>query len=175
MTPPDDERPDLGEMIFRLAQDMVKLEPGSLARLRRMVPDGAGEGDFWVLAADHPGLRTDTAGMMLVRLLALLTPKGRPDSGKKLHHGQHAFGAALAEAAYPETRLLRFLALPFEARGHALEGMVRWIAAKGHEGLNATDIACLLFSPDVKHARRLAQTYFDTLRKKKADKKDDAA
>lgn len=164
MTPPDDARPELGEMLFRLAQNVAKLEPGPLAHLRRMDPDGPGEGAFWVLATHH-GLRTDAAGLRLVQLLALLTPKGAPYPPKKLHDSKRAFGTALFEANYPEMRLLRFLTLPFEARGDALERMARWLAAKGHGGLNTLDIALLLFSREVEPVRRLAQTYYAAHRK----------
>jgi len=176
MTPPDDARPSLGDTLFRLAQDITKLDPGPLARLRRMGCYGPGEGDFWVLAMRH-GLRTDAPGMRLIQFLAMLTPKGAPHLPKKLHDAKRSLGTALVEANYPESRLLRFLALPFETRGDAMEGMVRWLAAKGHEGINIVDIALLLFSPDVRHARRLAQTYY-AAHHKAADttaKKDAAA
>lgn len=171
MTPLDDARPDIRETLFALAQDMTKLDPGPLARLRRMTPGGPGEGTFWVLALRH-GLRQDGVGMTFVRLLALLTPKGAADQRKLLHDGKRPLGKVLAGAGYPEMRLLRFLSLPFEARGDSLERMIRWLAAKGHEGVDTVDIALLLFSPDVRPARRLAKTYYDALR---TSQKDDAA
>jgi CRISPR system Cascade subunit CasB len=138
---------------------MVTLDPGQLARLRRMDPEGPGEGDFWRLAVEH-GLRTDSKGLLFARLLALLTPKGEPGAHKKLHDGDGPLGTVLFEAGYPETRLLAFLALPAGKRGEALERMARWLAAKGHDGVNCVDIARLLFSDDVRDARRLAESYY---------------
>lgn len=157
--PPEENGRTLGEAVSRLAGSMVKLDPGPLARLRRMDPAGPGEGDFWRLAVQHE-LRTDDKGLLFVRLLALLTPKGDPGAHKKLHDRDRPLGAALCEAGYPETRLLDFLALPEERRGEALERMARWLAAKGHGGVNCVDIARLLFSEDVRNTRRLAETYY---------------
>lgn len=165
----DDRKDDFGDKLVRLAEDLTKLEPGPLALLRRMDPDGPGEGVFWALATRHD-LFVDSRCMQFVRLLALLTPKGAPAPFKKLHVRDLPFGAALAMARYPETRLLRFLALPFAARGEALEPMVRWLASKGHGGLNTRDIARLLFFEDVKHSRRLAATYYATRPQQSASK-----
>lgn len=157
--PPEENGQTLGEMVVHLTRSIVKLDTGQLARLRRMNPEGPGEGDFWRLAIQH-NLRTDSRGLMLVRLLALLTPKGEPSEQKKLHDRDKPLGAALYEASYPETRLLAFLGLPFGKRGEALERMARWLAAKGHGGVNCVDIARLLFSEDVRNTRRLAETYY---------------
>lgn len=174
--PPEENRQSLGEMVFQLARSMVTLDPGQLARLRRMDPRGPGEGDFWRLAIEH-GLRTDDKGLLLVRLLALLTPRGDPRAPKKLHDKNKPFGEALFEAGYPETRLLNFLALPYSMRGEALERMARWLAAKGHDGVNCTDIACLLFSDEGSHSRRLAETYYRAKDKAQSqtDSKEDKA
>lgn len=174
--PPEENKQTLGETVFQLAQNMVKLDPGQLARLRRMDPDGPGEGDFWRLAV-RQDLHTDSKSLLLVRLLALLTPKGDPDSPKKLHDRNKPLGEALCDAGYPETRLLNFLALPYSMRGEALERMARWLAAKGHNGVNCTDIACLLFSDEVSHSRRLAETYYRAKDKAQSqtDSKEDKA
>ena len=175
--PPEENRQSLGETVFQLAQNMVKLDPGQLARLRRMDPEGPGEGDFWRLAVQHD-LRTDSKGLLFVRLLALLTPKGDPNGHKKLHDKNKPLGEALCYAGYPETRLLNFLALPHSMRGETLERMARWLAAKGHDGVNCTDIARLLFSDDVSHSRRLAETYYrakDKAQSRTDSKEDEAA
>lgn len=175
--PPEDNGQTLGEMVFRLAQSMVKLDPGQLARLRRMDPSGPGEGDFWRLAVQHD-LRADNKGLLLVRLMALLTPKGEPGANKKLHQRNRPLGAALFEASYPETRLLNFLALPVAKRGESLERMARWLAAKGHDGVNCVDIARLLFADDVRDARRLAESYYrahDRAQTKPDSEEDEAA
>lgn len=168
---PEPDGPNLADRIFRLAGAMTRLEPGPLARLRRMRPDGPGTAEFWTLALAHD-LRTDEPGLRFVALLALLTPKGSPGA-KRLHDSRIAFGKALAVAGYPERRLLRCLATPFAARAEAIETMVRFLAAKGHEGVNCVDLACLLWFDDVEHERRLARSYFSAM--KNSDKKDHAA
>jgi len=174
--PPEDNERTFGDKVFHLARSMVKLDPGQLARLRRMDPEGPGEGDFWRLAVQHD-LRTDSNGLLLVRLLALLTPKGEPGAHKKLHDWDSPLGAALYKAGYPETRLLNFLALPSAKRGEALERMARWLAAKGHDGVNCVDIARLLFFDDVRDARRLAEGYYRAHDKEqpKPDSKEEEA
>jgi len=174
--PPEDNRRPLGEMVFRIAQDMVKLDPGQLARLRRMDPDGPGEGDFWRLAVQHD-LRTDSKGLLFIHILALLTPKGDPGAQKILHDRNKSLGKVLWEAGFSETRLLNFIALPFEKRGDALQRMARWVAAKGHDGVNCVEIARLLFFDDVSDTRRLAEAYYREMDKAQSEKdaKEDKA
>ncbi|MCA1951554.1 MAG: hypothetical protein LDL25_01880 [Hyphomicrobiales bacterium] len=170
--PPEADTSKLSDRICKLARAIAQLEPGPLARLRRMRPDGPGTAEFWKLVLDNE-LRADSAGLRFVVLLALLTPKGAPGA-KRLHDAEIPFGRALAAAKYPEARLLRFLATPFEARPDALESMVRWLAAKRHDGVNCLDLANLLWVDDVEHERRLAHFYFAEL-KKHSEKKDQAA
>lgn len=76
-----------------------------------------------------------------------------------------------------EARLARFLALPVDRRGEALEGMARMLAANRDPkaGVNCLDIACLLFSDDVKHTRRLASTYYGRLDSARNHKQEDKA
>jgi hypothetical protein len=171
------DQPALDERIFKLALDIARLDSGALARLRRMRSDGPGTAEFWKLALEH-GVRTDVAGLRFMALLALLTPKGEP-GGKRLHNGRNAWGKALAGSGYPETRLLRFLSTPFAYRADALEAMARWLAAKGHDGVNCVDLACLLWFDDIEHERRLARSYFTELKKTTdkngTEKKDEAA
>jgi CRISPR system Cascade subunit CasB len=157
--PPDEAERGLAAMIAPLSRGLLALDPGPLARLRRMVPEGPGVGEFWELAACHH-LSGDDRSIRLVRLLAILTPKGDPRSPKRLHDPKRSLGAALAKTNYPEMRLLRFLALPFEARGPALERMVRWLSAKGHDGVDCAEIAGLLSHPDTWRARRLADGFY---------------
>lgn len=174
--PPEPQTPTLSDSVFRLAVAIARLEPGPLAKLRRMRPDDPGTAEFWSLALEH-GIRTDGPGQRFVALLALLTPRGEP-GGKRLHDGGIPFGKAIAASGYPETRLLRFLATPFEMRAEGLEAMVRWLAAKGHDGVNCVDLAALLWFDDterkLEHERRLARSYFSEI-KTRSEKKDQAA
>lgn len=171
---PSDEKeitPTLGEAIGRLASAMLRLAPAELARLRRMQADGPGELIFWKLAISC-GLRTDDKGMELVRIMAILAPKGEPGSRTQFHNFEQSFGTKLAETQYSEKRLSRFLELQFEERAEALERMARWLRARGGTPVNCRDIACLLFSGDVKYARTLAESYYREFDK---DPKKDAA
>lgn len=172
----DKEKPSLGSAVERLSHGMLGLGPGPLARLRRMDADGPGEGEFWRLAIEC-GLKTDSLGMRFVKLMAILTPKGAPRPDRRLHDRKRPFGAALAEAGYPETRLMRFLALPFEKRGEALERMARWLLAKDNRpgGVDCVDIACLLFSADPTHTRRLAESFYRHLPMQQHDQEKETA
>lgn len=170
---PPEEQLSLADIIVRIADDMAKLEPGPLARLRRMKPSGPGEGDFWRLAARY-GLTGSDRWLVFVKLLALLIPKGDPGQPKRLHAPKRALGTALGESAYPESRLLRFLALPHEQRPEALERMIRWLDAHDEaRGIDCRDIYRLLTSPDVRHRRKLAETYYRAIDAKHAQQHEE--
>jgi CRISPR system Cascade subunit CasB len=151
----------LGKIVASLAAAMLRLSPGELARLRRMDPDGPGVLAFWRLAT-LCGIHTNSAGMQLVRILAVLAPKGDVGKRTQFHNIKEPLGRALYAAGFSEARLARFLALPFEARGDALESMARLLVAKGLPpgGVNTAEIAHLLFSKDVWPARKLAENYY---------------
>jgi CRISPR system Cascade subunit CasB len=156
-----DKGEGLGKIVSSLAATMLKLAPGELARLRRMDPEGPGILEFWRLAT-LCGIRGDSGGMQLVRILAVIAPKGDAGQRPPFHNFNASLGRALHAAGYSEARLARFLALPFETRGEALESMARLLVAKGLPpgGLNCVEIAHLLFSKDVWPARKLAENYY---------------
>ena len=167
---------DLYNAIPKICKEISLLNPGDLARLCRMDPFGPGEMEFWKIAVSHD-LRTDRTGMILVKLFAILTPKGKPGE-KQLHNRDIPLGKVLAigKAGKPllsEMRLLRFIALPFDKRSESLERICRLISTNGHKGIDCTGVAMLLFYSDVKHTRRLAHCYFSnldtTLNKKEPD------
>lgn len=152
--------PSLAASIARLAAGVVALRPGPLAELRRMEVGGAGTGAFWRLMVEN-GLDGSEHWLHFLRLLALLTPRGEPGPHKHLHNPKRAFGAALADSGYPEPRLLRFLALPLEARATALERMVRWLATNDSgPGIDCLELFLLLRSDKVQHRRKLAEQYY---------------
>ncbi|MBF0192641.1 MAG: hypothetical protein HQL99_16115 [Magnetococcales bacterium] len=175
--PPDDTVFGLGEAVFRTSYELLRLDPGPLARLRRMDVNGPGETDFWQLAGKCGFLAAiqGDGWLRLVKIMALLTPKGDPATRGRLHQSERAFGAVLCDggqldwsgerAFLSESRLARFLSLPVDRRGEALEGMARMLAASRspNSGVNCLDIACLLFSNDVKHTRKLASAYYRRL------------
>ncbi len=151
----------LGKTVASVAAAMLRLSPGEIARLRRMDPDGPGVLEFWRLAT-LSGIHANSAGMQFVRILAVLAPKGDAGQRPPFHNFNSSLGRALHAAGFSEARLARFLALPFEARGDALESMARLLVAKGLPpgGLNCAEIAHLLFSKDVWPARKLAENYY---------------
>ena len=158
----DTDTNTLDGIVFPLTNAIVGLGPGPLARLRRMDVSGPGEAGFWKLVAAHE-LSRPALWVHPVRLMALLTPRGSPDPTKRLHDRKTPLGRALATAGYPEIRLMRFLALPKDRRGEALERMVRWLATKGHSGVDCTDICALFFVRAQWPAQRLAETYYREL------------
>ncbi|MHA7969330.1 hypothetical protein [Rhizobium sp. CAU 1783] len=151
---------DLKSTIAALVGKMMQLDPGGLARLRRMDVDGPGELEFWRLIRDID-IRGDTSGMQLVKILALLAPRGDVAARAPFHRLGEPLGKVLAEAEFSEKRLASFLALPFARRGEALEGLVRFISRKMEQGVNCVDIAHLLFVDKVWPLRQLAKHYYD--------------
>jgi CRISPR system Cascade subunit CasB len=160
---PEQLSPTLSTIVARLSAQLLILHSGGLARLRRMDANGPGELDFWNLAVQC-ALRENEAGMRLVKIMAMLVPAGEPGQRGVLHSSRRPLGETLCDTEFSETRLARFLALPFQSRGFALERMARWIASRDTgNGIDCVDIARLLFSDDVKPLRKLAETYYRRL------------
>lgn len=159
-----------GAKVATLAGAMMKLDPGALARLRRMDVDGPGELDFWKLAAAQD-LRSDAAGLRFVRILALLAPRGEIAHRIPFHNFDRPLGLALAETGFSEARLARFIALPFERRGETLESIARFLHAsdKTVKDVDCSDIGRLLFFDDTGPVRRLAATYYKKIDQMAAD------
>ncbi|MCY1668965.1 hypothetical protein [Rhizobium sp. SL86] len=150
---------DLKSNIAAVVGKMMKLDPGELARLRRMDTDGPGELEFWRLV-HGTSIRSDTSGMQLVKILALLAPRGDVGSRAPFHRLGEPLGEVLAEAGFSEKRLASFMALPFARRAETLEGIARFITRKMESGVNCVDIAQLLFVDDVWPLRQLARHYY---------------
>ena len=174
------EQQTLEQKINHLSQAMKQLGTGSLAELRRMAVDGPGTTDFWHLAGFSGFLedknRTDS-WMRIVKIMAILTPKGEPAEKHFLHDKRRSLGTVLCDgghdpwpAARPflsETRLARFLAQRPGQRAEGLERQARALAAKRNPdiGINCADIAALLLYPDneSRHLRNLARAYYRRL------------
>ena len=178
------EQQTLEQKINRLSQAMKQLGTGPLAELRRMAVDGPGTTDFWRLAGFCGFLedqnRTD-AWMRIVKIMAILTPKGEPADRLPPHNKSRSLGTVLCDgghdpwptagaAARPflsETRLARFLAQRPEQRAETLERQARALATRRDPqiGINCADIAALLVYPDNEshHLRNLARTYYRRL------------
>ena len=143
-----------------------------------MAVDGPGTTDFWHLA-NHSGFlessNTDS-WMRIVKIMAILTPKGAPAGRRPLHDKSRPLGKALCDGGrhdwsaagdtpfLSETRLARLLAQHPTQRAEALERLARALATRRNPeiGINCADIAALLLSSDRKssHLRTLARTYY---------------
>ena len=79
------------------------LAPGPLAELRRLATNGAPA--FWRLAAQHPdtiGGARQTDWMQIVRMIAILTPKGDPTKRPPLHGRNRRLGTVLCDGGDPD-------------------------------------------------------------------------
>jgi CRISPR system Cascade subunit CasB len=164
--------------IERLSRGLLGLDPGPLAELRRMAPGGPGVPAYWRLANDC-GFREDDADvwMQVVKIMAILSPKGQRSDKDRLHDASHRLGAALCDGGDPrwrprnptepqgefsEKRLARFLALSPAGRGEALERIARMLARSRDpaRGIDCITLARLLLVPDDKRPlQHLARDY----------------
>jgi hypothetical protein len=172
--------PTLDDRIAAIARTLRGLDPGPLAELRRMEPDGPGTAHFWRLHAEHEFADRDMAAWRaIVRIMAILCPKGAPDTRGHLHDRKRPLGEALCDGGDPgwpgdgaarpvlsEKRLAHFLALPPAARPEALERMARMLARSRSEesGIDCTGLARLLLEPNNPELPgRIARAYYDRL------------
>ncbi|MBT3072123.1 hypothetical protein KKP04_14805 [Rhodomicrobium sp. Az07] len=171
----------LKEIIDKLSNEMLRrLGPGDLAELRRMTPGDVEPPAYWRLAAECGFLeeRPDRWAP-IVRIMAILTPKGDRRPSDKLHVTERPLGGALADGgnaawgtgpnrnpAVSEARLARFLAAPQGLLGDALLRLARMLAAKrdNASGVNCVEIATLLLSGNpTKPLREIARAYYARL------------
>ncbi len=200
---PPDERFDPAPVIESISEAMLTtLDPGQMARLRRMEIDGPGTVEFWDTAARCKFIdrasRPDRTPRWLafVRILAILTAKGREKDRGVLHQrgGGRSFGAALCdggrtdwadkpeEKADPrpfvsEAHLARFMARPASARVEDLETFARMIAARRDAAapIDCLDLYHLIFTDGPEPLRRLASQYYRRLdgARRKAKEQDE--
>ena len=171
-----DPQPSDHDFIMAISDALALAPPGDLARLRRMDPAGPGEGAFWALSVKI-GFPGSEGWMRLVRMMALMTAKGDPYRLRKPrpHNVGRHLGSALAEADYPETRLLRFLQVSLDQRPEALERMALWLAAKDqNRGIDCRDLLNLLYRDSVEDRRRLAEKFYKNFQSQSPSKGDAA-
>ena len=157
---------DIGETATQVADILTRLSPGDLAELRRMEPGNLAPW-FWRLAARHPATigRREEDWMHVLRILAILTPRGDPERRPRLHRPGRRLGAALCDGgdhAWPDTAQLpprpayselRFAKL-LESRGpqrpllltRAARSLARSMPPGG--GLDVRDIAFAVLYPE---------------------------
>lgn len=143
-TLPDPERRAIAAAAISAARSMRHLSTGAMAELRRM--DAANPAPaFWRIAVQSPVMMRDLSSWAtILRILALLTPKGEPppEGRPLLHNGARPFGSALCDGGDPgwmpqrerpdgvfsERRLVQLLATRGPARAVALERAARMLA-----------------------------------------------
>ena len=172
----------LSERVGRIAAMMSELPPGPLAALRRMDPAGPGTGAFWLLA-NHGGFldARPEPWMRLVRIMAILIPRGEPGQRPRLHDPQRRLGTVLCDGGdldWPgtgqkqlrpfvsEARLAQLLAQRPVQRRITLERLARMLASSpGRQtGLNCTDLAALVLAEsNGKQPAMLARDYYRRL------------
>ncbi|MHB1938453.1 MAG: hypothetical protein ACYCOR_17995 [Acidobacteriaceae bacterium] len=157
--------PMLEETIESISAKLLSLDPGPLADLRRMEPDGPGTPIFWRMVAQYELRDCDlNAWKQIIRMMALLTPRGHRGADVRLHDRRQHLGAVLCDGGtptwpppgpepkpvYSEARLARFLATPAAQRGEALERMARLLARSRSQqnGVNCIEVARLLLRQD---------------------------
>lgn len=179
MSSGDEETP--ARAALATAVEIGRLAPGPLSDLRRM-ERGAAAPAFWKLAARHP----ETVGrrdrhehwIAIVRILAILTPKGDPAERADLHDGSRPLGEVLCDGGdpswppreglepvpvYSERRLGQLMAARGAQRAVLLQRAARAISrSKAKDsGIDVVDIAFTLLAPN--DGRRLAEPYYRRL------------
>ena len=164
----------------RAAAKMLQyLSSGQLAELRRMDRNSAAPA-FWRLVARHP----DTIGdcnrreqwIAIVRILAILTPKGSLDEKPPLHDKTKHLGMVLCDGGNPdwhsecenpkpefsEQRLAQLIAARGRQRIVLLERAARMLTrSRTVIGINVVDIMCSVLTHDAVH--HLAESYYRRL------------
>lgn len=162
------------------ARMLKDLAPGPLAALRRMkLPNGAP--CFWRLAARHPETipSREADWMTIVKILAILTPRGDPEQRKPLHQSRRALGEVLCDGGNPawpdsnpprpvlsERRFAQLLASRGEQKRalftRAMQAINR--TYQSGSGINVVDIAwAVLSSNSGSMKQRLARAYYRRL------------
>jgi hypothetical protein len=156
---PDDA---LNARIVAVVHDLLRLEPGPLAALRRTSP-GAGCAAFWRVyhrasLAESP--RPASADWEhALHALALLIPTGRDQTKASPHDARTALGSALFEAGVSHERLARLIATPFAARREALARLARRLARE-ERPFDVRHLARLMLRDSRGDLRLLASAYY---------------
>ena len=163
------------------AKMLQHLDPGQMAELRRIRTASTGSPGFWRLAARHPETigRQQETWMAIIRILAILTPKGDAAKRPPLHNAKRRLGEVLCDGGDPgwphsnplrpvlsERRLAQLMAARERQREVLLERAARAInrTLQSASGVNVVDIAWTLLDHDSgRIGRRLAESYYRRL------------
>lgn len=164
------------------ASFLQHLAPGNLAELRRMGPMTVASPTYWRLAARHSAMSSNNSGdwQSVLRIFAILTPRGGPENRLPLHNPKRRLGQVLCDGGNPEwpgpgesvrpviseRRLAQLMSARGKQRQILFERAMRVIARTRHpeSGVNVADIAWWLLSTDAElSARHLAESYYQRL------------
>lgn len=155
-----------GQTVARLAREIVELDPGSAAALRRGPQNGAGAAAFWKLLVRYGPARElhqdeEDGWSVLIQAIAILTPKGkRNEEGPSLStHDPHIpMGAALHDAGVSELRLARLLTARPSMRRVLTVRLCRRLAAADQRRFDLRTLANFIRYGDA--GRRIAKEYY---------------
>ena len=173
---------DIGDTATYAAATLAALLPGDLAELRRMAPGNLAPW-FWRLANRRPATIGYREGdwMHVIRILAILTPRGDPETRPRLHQSSRGLGAVLCDGgdhawpepaqtqprpAYSELRFARLLASKGTQRPVLLTRAARSLARsmRPGSGVDVREIAFAILHPDSTEVNnRLARSYYARL------------
>lgn len=176
---PDSRRRAIAAAAISTAREMRHLSTGAMAELRRM--DAANPAAaFWRIAVRNRIMMEDQANWVtILRILALLTPKGEPppEGRPVLHNAARPFGRVLCDGGDPgwqpqgdnsdgvvsERRLMQLLATRGPSRAVALERAARMLAPRIQpgSGVDVAQIALALLDPG--DTATIAKAYFRRL------------
>ena len=156
------------------------ISPGQLADLRRIEGKRRAPA-FWRLAARYPSTignpTLEESWTDIIRILAILTPKGQPENRASLHNQRRRLGEVLCDGGNPEWpttspprpalsehRLMKLLAAQGQQRRVLLTRAARAMARsiQPGSGLNVPDMAFALLSPEESN-RYIAEHYYRRL------------
>lgn len=163
--------PSTGQTVARLAREIVELDPGSAAALRRGPQNDAdadaGAAAFWKLLVKYGparelGRNEEDGWSVLIQAIAILTPKGRRNEGppRLSPHDPHVpMGAALHDAGVSELRLARLLTARPPMRRVLTVRLCRRLAAADQRHFDLRTLANFIrYGGDA--GRRIAKEYY---------------
>ena len=174
--------PDTGRAAIAASAYLRTLSPGALAEVRRMDPDHPAPA-FWRFVARHSaaiGVH-EGAWVLILRIFAILTPRGDPDTRASLHINKRRLGCVLCDGGdpswpgptlgepkpvYSELRFEKLLASRGSQRSLLLTRAARTVAKSmaAGSGVNVTDIAFAILYPDNPTINSgLARSYYSRL------------
>lgn len=171
-------RSPVDDAAIAVAHCTQHLAPGPLAELRRLSANGAPA--FWRLAAQHPetigGVR-QADWIQIVKIIAILTPKGDPTKRPPLHGRNRRLGTVLCDGGDPdpewrgprpqisERRMTQLVAARGPQRVALLVRAVRALSRTRppDSRINVTDLAWAVLRQD--DAALLAEPYYRRLDK----------